>query len=137
MSGQMTYFLKVTDREREVMLEACKFLTDLFTKAAPVADPQKSAPQDAAAEVKSSDATEITARIWRAEPGSTRTGSQCLRVSWGKLASHPGHGSGITHATCFDTKFFPAITSAVKSGQPLKFSVVKRGDYWNIVGVAA
>lgn len=128
------YTMTITAREREVMLESLKFLSNLLSNAA-VVDQKPEAQYNSKS---SPDTQTVTARIFKAEDGSTKKGDPCVRVSWGKPPAHPSNkGGGIFHATCFDTALFPAIRAAVSSGQPVKLLVKKRGDYLNIVGVAA
>lgn len=136
----MNHTLTITERERQVILEALKFLTDLFQNAAPVETPKAAPPAPTTPEqtgVQSTAITQISARIWKAEPGTTLKGLPCMRVQWGTMPAQPGHGRETFSATCFDTKFFPALENAVRSGQTIKFSVKRRGDFLNIVNVAA
>lgn len=129
----MSYTFSLTERERQVMLEALKFLTDLLSKVQPAA-PEPAKPP--APGVKSAPVT-VTARIWKAESGTTITGAPCMRIKWGTQPTQPGQGAQTHTATCFDTKYFPSLTNAVKTGQPIKFVVLRRGNYLNILSVAA
>ena len=122
----MNYTVTVTERERQVMLAALKFLTDLFSKTSNV----DAKPAEQYNSTSPPSATTVTANIIRTQDGTTTKGYPCLHVMWGE----PGEKF---RATCFDKKLFAALKSAHAKNQPLKFFVVNRGDYLNIVGVAA
>lgn len=129
--------ITMTVEERQLFLKVCNRMLH-FLNNAPVVESKPEYNSKSSPERQEPEAQKVTARIWKAEDSTTLKGSPCVRVTWGKTPAHPGEtGGGIHTATCFDTAYFPAIRNAVETGQPLTFFVKRRGDYLNVVGVAA